>query len=236
MTVYRQLTIWELLDEVSEAPPTSTLALVWEYLDTELESLPVEAQLATAATAFYKIADILKTRAQLLLSDIRAKSDTDGPVISTDMFAGLVRTTMQLNLDDLIEEPPVQTFRPHGPHQFSPSAINSDSVAAPVEKENVLAMLDIQSVEDVHRLAGDEDVQKWQSAIALYLVQVKDEISLAQLQRSLKMPIVEVWLGLLLGGFALKQRGDFYNSRNVWVKPSRNEVAGCKSQVASNNR
>ncbi|WP_138506006.1 hypothetical protein [Nostoc sp. PA-18-2419] len=227
MTSYGQLTIWDILDEISQAPTTSTLDAVWECLDTELTNLPVEAQLATAATALYQIADILKTRAQLLLSDIRADSDTLGPVISTNIFAGLVRTTMHLELDDLIEEPPAQTFRPHGAHQFTHPTTSSDSVAAPVEKENMLAMLDIQTVEDVYRLAGDEDVDKWQSAITLYLAQVKDEISLAQLQCGLKMPIVEVWLGLLLGGFQLEQRGDFYNSQN------KSQVASRKSEVRS---
>ncbi|ABA24851.1 conserved hypothetical protein (plasmid) [Trichormus variabilis ATCC 29413] len=218
MTVYRQLTIWDILDEISEAPPTSSLAAVWSCLDTELETLSVEAQLAIAATAFSQIADILKTRAQLLLEDVRAQTDTDGPVISTDIFAGLVRTTMQLDLDDLIEEPPPQSFRPHGPHQFTHPVNKSDSVAAPVEKENVLAMLDIQTVEDVHRLAGDEDVDKWRGAIAQYLMNVKDEITLPKLQRKLKMPMVEVWLGLLLGGFALEQRGDFYDNEKIWVR------------------
>jgi L-rhamnose mutarotase len=217
MAVYRQLTIWDVLDEISEAPPTSTLAVVWECLDTELENLPTELQLSTAAAAFYQIANIIKSRAELLLQDVRAQTDTEGPVVSTDIFAGLVRTTMQLDLDDLIEQPAPQTFRPHGPHQFSHSAQNSDSIAAPVEKQNVLAMLEIQTVEDVHRLAGDEDVQKWQTAIAKYLVNIKGEISLIKLQSSLKMPMVEVWLGLLLGGFQLEQRGDFYNSHNIWV-------------------
>ncbi|RUR76172.1 hypothetical protein DSM107007_47590 [Nostoc sp. PCC 7120 = FACHB-418] len=210
MTIYRQLTIWDILDEVSEAPPTSSLAAVWSCLDTELETLSVEAQLAIASTAFSQIADILKTRAQLLLEDVRAQTDTDGPVISTDIFAGLVRTTMQLDLDDLIEEPPPQNFRPHGTHQFTHPVKSGDSVAAPVEKENVLAMLEIQTVDDVHRLAGDEDVDKWRGAIANCLVNVKDEIALTKLQRKLKMPMVEVWLGLLLGGFALQQRGEFY--------------------------
>jgi hypothetical protein len=218
MTTYRQLTIWDILDEMSEAPATSTLAAVWDCLDAELESLSVEAQLSTAAQAFSQIADILKSRADLLLSDVRAQNDVEGPVISTDIFAGLVRTTMQLDLDDLIEEPAPQNFRPHGPHQFSHTAESHDSVAAPVEKENVLAMLSIQSVEDVHRLAGDEDVDKWQSAIANHLTQVKDEITLPLLQRGLKMPMVEVWLGLLLGGFILEQRGDFYHSEAIWVK------------------
>ncbi|MCM0593857.1 MAG: hypothetical protein ACIWVG_11455 [Gloeotrichia echinulata HAB0833] len=218
MTTYRQLTIWDVLDEMSEAPPTSSLAPVWRCLDTELESLPVEAQLSTAAAAFYQIADILKSRAELLLQDVRTQNDIDGPVISTDIFAGLVRTTMELDLDDLIEVLAPQTFRPHGTHQFTHSPQSTDSVASPVQKKNILAMLEIQTLEDVHRLAGDEDVQKWQGAIAHYLTLVKGEISLTKLQGGLKMPMVEVWLGLLLGGFPLEQRGDFYSSEDIWVK------------------
>ncbi|MCC5654885.1 hypothetical protein LC609_35010 [Nostoc sp. XA013] len=52
------------------------------------------------------------------------------------------------------------------------------------------------------------------------MINVKDEISLVKLQRALEMPMVEVWLGLLLGGFTLEQRGDFYHNQNVWVKSS----------------
>ncbi|BAZ53954.1 hypothetical protein NIES4103_66380 [Nostoc sp. NIES-4103] len=47
----KPLTIWDVLDEISEAPPTSSLAPVWECLDTELETLAVEAQLAIAQGA-----------------------------------------------------------------------------------------------------------------------------------------------------------------------------------------
>ncbi|MBN3924180.1 hypothetical protein [Nostoc sp. NMS4] len=221
MTTYRQLTIWDVLDELSESPATSTLAPMWECLDAELEKLPLEAQLLTAALAFTQIADILKSRAEVLLQDTRDRNSLLGPVVSTDLFAGLVRTTMHLDLDDLIEPQTPQTFKPHGPHQFSSPNQEGDSVAAPVEKANVLAMLDeVTTLEDVRNLASDEDVEKWQSAIANYLINVKDEISLVKLQRVLQMPMVEVWLGLLLGGFTLEQRGDFYHNHNVWVKSS----------------
>ncbi|MDZ8033657.1 hypothetical protein [Nostoc sp. DedSLP04] len=219
MTTYRQLTIWDVLDELSESPTTSTLAPMWECLDAELEKLPLEAQLSTAALAFSQIADILKSRAEVLLQDTRDRNNPKGPIISTDLFAGLVRTTMHLDLDDLIEPKTPQTFRPHGPHQFSSPTELDNSVAAPVEKANVLAMLDeVTTLEDVRNLASDEDVEKWQSAIANHLINVKDEISLVKLQRVLQMPMVEVWLGLLLGGFTLEQRGDFYHNQNVWVK------------------
>jgi hypothetical protein len=41
-----------------------------------------------------------------------------------------------------------------------------------------------------------------------------------QLVSDFKMPMVEVWLGLLLGRFTLEQRGNFYYNQNVWVKSS----------------
>ncbi|MCC5654583.1 hypothetical protein LC609_33375 [Nostoc sp. XA013] len=221
MTTYRQLTIWDVLDELSESPATSSLVPMWECLDAELENLPLEAQLSTAALAFSQIADILKSRAEVLLQDTRDRNSLLGPIVSTDLFAGLVRTTMHLDLDDLIEPETPQTFRPHGPHQFSHSTEEGDSVVAPVEKANVLAMVDqVTTLEDVRNLASDEDVPKWQSAIANYIVHIEDEISLVKLQCVLQMPMVEVWLGLLLGGFTLEQRGDFYHNQNVWVKSS----------------
>ncbi|MCC5612137.1 hypothetical protein LC612_36745 [Nostoc sp. CHAB 5834] len=128
--------IWDVLDELSESPPTSSLVPMWECLDAELEKLPLEAQLSTAALAFSQIADILKSRAEVLLQDTRDRNSLLGPIVSTDLFAGLVRTTMHLDLDDLIEPQTPQTFKPHGPHQFSYSNQEGDSVAAPVEKAN----------------------------------------------------------------------------------------------------
>jgi len=40
---------------------------------------------------------------------------------------------------------------------------------------------------------------------------------LKDLQKSLKLPIVEIWLGLLLGDFKLEQREDFYDPNGIWV-------------------
>lgn len=41
------------------------------------------------------------------------------------------------------------------------------------------------------------------------------EIWEIQLVSDFKMPMVEVWLGLLLGGFTLEQRGNFYHNQNI---------------------
>ena len=43
-------------------------------------------------------------------------------------------------------------------------------------------------------------------------------VSLIELQHELKLPLVEIWLGLLLGNrFELEQQGDFYDLETVWI-------------------
>jgi hypothetical protein len=37
------------------------------------------------------------------------------------------------------------------------------------------------------------------------------------LQAALSLPIIEIWLGLLLGDFKLEQRGNFYDSKELWI-------------------
>ncbi|MEM9149296.1 MAG: hypothetical protein AAGB19_02430 [Cyanobacteria bacterium P01_F01_bin.3] len=64
-----------------------------------------------------------------------------------------------------------------------------------------------------------ENVSDWVKALA---AQQKDSPQrLVDLQQQLKMPLVEVWLAALLGGFPLEQRGSFYQTQEVWV-------SGCK--------
>jgi L-rhamnose mutarotase len=210
MFKYRQLTIWDVLDELAQSSSSAPLGPAWDCLDAELRNLPLEAQLAAASTAFNQIAQILNDRANELLQDVSNSRNPDGPSVTADIFSGLVRKTMQLDFADLLEPVTPQVFSPHRPHQYS--------VAVPVEKQQVLAMLEqITSVEDVHQLAGEEDVKKWQEAIADHLTQINCDISLTMLQSQLQMPLVEVWLGLLLGEFALEQRGEFYETHDVWI-------------------
>jgi hypothetical protein len=40
------------------------------------------------------------------------------------------------------------------------------------------------------------------------------------LQKVVQLPIIETWLGLLLGDFKLEQRGEFYDSSRIWITGS----------------
>ncbi|KAB8318719.1 hypothetical protein SD81_014730 [Tolypothrix campylonemoides VB511288] len=76
---------------------------------------------------------------------------------------------------------------------------------------------EIELADQIINLAHEENVEEWIIAIAQYMAQIKTTIRLSELQKALNMPLVEVWLGLLLGGFTLEHRGDFYESQDIWV-------------------
>ncbi len=129
-----------------------------------------------------------------------------------------MRTTIRLDLEELKEPAVSQTFRPHGSHNYPTNSNADNSGSAVVEKAKVLQMLQfVESLSYICNLAGNEDVKQWRRAIACYLAQINTTIRLNELQKALNMPMVEVWLGLLLGGFTLEQRGDFYEIQDIWV-------------------
>lgn len=113
---------------------------------------------------------------------------------------------------------------------------DSQSMVAEVEPMRLIEALHevIQGVdpevayEQALALAHAEDVSEWGAAIQAWLSQRDSSatrvraqaVPLLRLQRSLKMPLVQVWLALLLNGFAIQQRGEFYDLEQVWVLQS----------------
>jgi len=73
-------------------------------------------------------------------------------------------------------------------------------------------------------VAHDEDVVAGAGAIAQWLAnQSTDEpVFLIELQQELKMPLIEIWMGLLLSQqqYEWQQIGEFYNQNAIWVPPS----------------
>ncbi|MBD1844341.1 hypothetical protein H6F89_13260 [Cyanobacteria bacterium FACHB-63] len=108
----------------------------------------------------------------------------------------------------------------------------------PVDKAAVLAMVDQLEAEDevvqkqsvlAHPqgsallYAHSEDVAGWTKAIAQWLQTALPPVSIVELSCGLEMPWVEVWLGVLFGGFQFEQRGEFYESP-IWVKCSNDQA------------
>ena len=68
--------------------------------------------------------------------------------------------------------------------------------------------------EEFEHAISTAHVSAWIDAIAYSL---KLNPSPMRLLDSLQLPIVEIWLGLLLGSFKLEQKGTFYNSNEIWI-------------------
>ena len=132
------------------------------------------------------------------------------------------RHTMSLDLDDDEED----WGKTKKPRPRSPSG----STAALMPPKQVLKML--------KELAGNDDPASWSSAISQWLKQQKrvEPIPVSILQQSIQvrdlkksmrpLSIVELWMGLLLGGFPLQQtqssEEDFYrelSESSIWVLP-----------------
>jgi hypothetical protein len=209
--------LWDLLEEAGESSGAIASSQIWKLFDEILETLPVEQHLSIAAKVFSEIAFLLDKRSQQLLKDWSDSTDPNGPTVKDDIFSGLVRTSVQLDLEDLKAPTPLQTFKKHGSR---PSLKPNDSVVAVVEKEKILAMVEqIETIEEIRALAGDEDVERWQGAIANFLsVNQPEKIGLTELQKALSMPMVEVWIGLLLGDYQLSQQGEFYETEGVVIE------------------
>ena len=111
---------------------------------------------------------------------------------------------MEWDLGDLVETS--DNYYPLG-RQAAPAI-------APVSKDAALALADFQDALDI---AHEEDISNWGATIRLRLEELGREVSLLELQESIEMPLVQVWLALLLNGMTLEQRGDFYQTDRVWV-------------------
>ena len=111
--------------------------------------------------------------------------------------------------------------RSYHPSRERPSddKADEDSVVGDVDKMSVFDMIDALDDADLKSQAlavsHAENISDWVKALA-----AKQEASpqrLVDLQRQLQMPLIEVWIAALLGGFPLEQRGSFYETQEVWV-------------------
>ncbi|MCU0549561.1 MAG: hypothetical protein MUC48_09465 [Leptolyngbya sp. Prado105] len=190
---------------------------------------PEEDRLRVGGSAIALIAEVLFLKMQEHQQTIVLEEDSEPELEDYEGFPILdeeddhwERHTMSLDLDS-DEEDWEKTKKPK-------SRSKSGSTAAPVSQQKILDML--------KKLAGDEDPTAWSGAIAQWLkeqprfrpvpveqLQHAIYIEVAEPEKALReLSIVELWMGLLLGGFTLEQRQDpeaeFYRDltkADIWI-------------------
>jgi hypothetical protein len=209
-----QLELEQAIQQAIAQPSSANLHQLLQGLEQVLLGVSQESQLHVAGSILAQLVEIYASRAHSLLEEWEERHNPIQvePILTTELLHEVLRQTMTLNLDDVLAE----SF------WESPSPNPTESIAGTVEKSNLLEFLaqmnQAQAQQDALSVAHDEDVSAWIQAIARWIEDhPSQEVSLVDLQRSLQRPFIEVWLALLLGGYGLEQRGDFYETASVWV-------------------
>ncbi|MEP0874098.1 hypothetical protein NDA01_30830 [Trichocoleus desertorum AS-A10] len=223
-----ELQLWASLSEAAEGPEAAELDQLWQLLDLTLVAQDTPKQLKIAAEAIAQITEVFQERSVQMFEELEAATSEEGPVMPTDAFDRYVRQRMQADLEQFIE-PPLSWARKVPQRSPWNSVENERSVVGELDQAALLQVLDEQMSQDpglteaevFNRALGvahEEDVTAWVEAINCWMqASARSSVSLLELQRSLEMPLVQVWLALLLGDYPLEQRGEFYEAQQVWV-------------------
>ncbi len=127
-----------------------------------------------------------------------------------------MRQSMSIDLSDLMEEFAFDEV------ELSPVSFGSQVALIDRKEAKAIARQERARMRKaLKELAEKENIPKWQQAIAHWIEQHRGEkVSLLQLQQSLGMPLVEVWLGLLHSPtpYQWDGTGEFYReARDVWI-------------------
>ena len=200
-------------EEAAEVPETVDVLGIWSQFEDEISGLPQREHLRVAGDLLMRLAGLCETKADLLWEDWQDAHNADGPVMGGDWLQGVTRQTQELDFSDLVK----RSYRSGDRADIAVQAAE-DSVAGSADKSAVLEMVDSLDEElkaQALAVSHAENVSDWVDAIARQ--QTHEPQRLVDVQRQLKMPLVEVWIAALLGGFGLEQRGNFYDTTEVWV-------------------
>lgn len=217
----QELDLWQELKDALAVPQSADLKRLCQLLDWAIAQLPEQQQLDAAGQAIEQIAAVYTLKAEWLMTAWEMTheiTETSLPVLTSELIDGWIRQSMSIDLDAVVEQSISKC------KQRSPKPQPTDSIAVDVDQASLLEMLNQMELEPdpeqmVRQLAEEEDPIQWSAAIMQWLQthDVKQSVCLVDLYQELKMPLVEVWIGLLLGGFELEQHGHFYDLPGVQV-------------------
>ena len=213
-----ELNLEVAFEEAAEVPETADVLSLWQQFEGELAGLEQRDHLRVAGDILVQLAGLCEAKADLLWEDWQDAHNADGPVMDGDWLSGLTRQTQELDFSELVH-------RSYHTSSEQPNAdkTDEDSVAGDVEKLSVLDMIDALEDADLKSQAlavsHAENVSDWVQALADK--QAESPQRLVDIQQQLQMPLIEVWVAALLGGFPMEQRGSFYQTQEVWVSRCR---------------
>lgn len=207
-----ELDLGDAFEDAADMPEEANILELWQQFEVVMEQLPWREQLRMGGEVLAQLAEICEAKSEVLWDDWQDANNSDGPVMDGDWLQGLTRQTQEIDFSELVQR---------SNHSVSDQDEDSgaDSFVSEVDKQLVLALVDELTLEEAKAKAlavsHSEDVSAWVAAISSDLSSAPQR--LIELQQQLRMPLIEVWIAALLGGFQLEQRGDFYEVEGIWL-------------------
>jgi hypothetical protein len=210
-----QLTIWDRLNLATTNSVGADFLGLLTAVDESIEQLPPNDRLGAAGEAIHRLVEIYAARSAMQLSEIEYLFRPEQePIMSLSAFDRYVRQSMVVDLEQFIEVPELPEYE----REYNLTVVREQSKAEILAYIGELEEIDPEvAYQQAMALAHDENVSEWGATISARLDEWGQPISLLELQGSIEMPLVQVWLALLLNGIPLEQRGSFYQTEQVWV-------------------
>lgn len=220
---FRQLpaqVTWETLD-VEE---------IWRALDEGLPEVDPPTQIAIAGEVITRLADLFVNAAEQVFEELDATTAPDGPAMTIQQFLPYVRQSMEIDFTQFVGGFERASSRgSYAPRITAPEDLGDEqtfvATVDPATLADAISGLDTArsqnlDLETALELAHIEDVEAWTRAISTYFEATEAPIaSLQTLQQSLDLSWIELWLGLLLGGYRLERQGEDFYAGDIWVHP-----------------
>ncbi len=216
-----ELDLWDVISSARQTPEDANLPMVFKLLDLTLVDLDTRSQLRIAGEAVCQIADLFCDRSNFLFEELHSRAVNGEPIMADDVFDRYVRQSIVVDFEQFIE--PLQSL----PRKIPEPTKHGNTMVGAIDKEVLIQALEEESLlsleEEFERAistAHAEDISAWVEVIAQCITDNSYPIRLMDLQKAVQLPIIETWLGLLLGDFNLEQRGEFYDSSGIWITGS----------------
>ncbi|MBW4441992.1 MAG: hypothetical protein KME10_12285 [Plectolyngbya sp. WJT66-NPBG17] len=206
---------------------TINLKAVWKSLDQPIAQLETPQQIQVVGRTIEHLVELFVASSEQRFEELDATLTQDGPQMTIEQFLPYVRQGMEIDFSQFVGGFDRETERgPYVPRKFESENLEDDRTIAAVVDPATLADavegLEAGAVIDLEaalELAHVEDVEAWAKAISAYFEAAEVEIvSLQTLRQSVHLPWIEMWLGLLLGGYRLERQGTDFYSGDIWVR------------------
>lgn len=211
-----ELDFQEQIEEAKLHPEGCSLEMFYSSLELiAVLDLPPPRRLEIAGNAITQVSEVFDLKFQALKKFCKSKGNAEGPILDED--DGLTRRYMNCD-DDLTLVPEPRT------HRRSP-----ETEKFFVELEDTDTLLNELGVEQsqpepklevILEVIEEESVAIWIDKIGQLLGTRKQQISFAELYEQLELSVGQLWLGLLLGNYALRMVGDSFYSGEIRVSHS----------------